>query len=70
MHQKTEPLIYVTCIKKFGEDRTYSSGDTLADRQTEKRSSQYFACPTGGKVASVDVLLQYVYNNVTLRSCD
>ena len=45
--------------KKFGEDRTCSYGDMLADKQTDRqtdrqtRSSQYFASPTGGEVVKV-----------------
>ena len=33
--RRTEPRPYVTCIKKFGNDETCSSGDKLADRHTQ-----------------------------------
>jgi len=38
--------------KKFGKDRTCGSGDILADRQTDTRTSslQYFTIAPAGKV--------------------
>ena len=50
--RRTETQQEVICIKKFGEDRTCSSEDMVADRQTNRqtRSSQYSAPPIGGRV--------------------
>ena len=44
--------------QETAEDRTCSSGDILADRQTDRqtRSSQYFASPTGGRRNNVSHL--------------
>ena len=49
-HQKrTYPTDIFNTHKKLGEDRMRNSGDMLADRQTDRQSSQYSAHLSGAE---------------------
>ena len=51
--------IGVTCAEKFGEDRTCSSEDMIADRQTDRQTDTLITMlrsPIGGGVTTIAIL--------------